>query len=362
MRLLFLSFETALGSAVHSTPVYAATRAMRPDWEIHVAAAGIPSALLEFNPHIDRLIKTGHPVYAPLRALIDFVKVRANSQYDAILLNTSNSRPRIVRYAMLPRATVRVGFFHPGRWVDVSLTPLAGYSVASNNLETLRPLIPDLAIGKFANQFEIFYPPSIAEAASAFRHGHAATRPLIGLVTQTSGGQPSDWFEERFVHVARGLQREVDALILLLGTSSEQSAVQHLRTAIGGDAISLAGKTDVLELAALCATCDLVVTVDTGTMHVARAVHVPTVVIAPAWQPEHEWLPRGEPHINVIRRSEELCITCSQRSCRTRACMDQITADEVLDAGLQHLKAFPATASDWVRRVQRWVNTMPPRH
>ncbi|MHB1960032.1 MAG: glycosyltransferase family 9 protein [Acidobacteriaceae bacterium] len=66
--------------------------------------------------------------------------------------------------------------------------------------------------------------------------------------------------------------------------------------------ISLARKTAVATLAALLAQCDLIVSLDTGTFHVARAVGLPSVVIAPAWQSPLEWLPVASERYRVLRR------------------------------------------------------------
>ncbi|MHB1516617.1 MAG: glycosyltransferase family 9 protein [Acidiferrobacteraceae bacterium] len=75
-----------------------------------------------------------------------------------------------------------------------------------------------------------------------------------------------------------------------------------MKRAMPDAGISLARKTAVATLAALLAQCDLIVSLDTGTFHVARAVGLPSVVIAPAWQSPLEWLPVASERYRVLRR------------------------------------------------------------
>src|SRR5579859_6339862 len=126
-----------------------------------------------------------------------------------------------------------------------------------------------------------------------------------------------------------------------------------MRRQLRAPAYSAAGRTDIPRLAALLGLCDLLVTLDTGTMHVGRAVGVPMVVIAPAKNPAHEWLPIGKKHIRILMRKDIPCARCGKTYCATRECMDEIGVPEVVEAIKAHLTEFPPSATERWRRISR---------
>ena len=172
-------------------------------------------------------------------------------------------------------------------------------------------------------------------------------------MTQTSGGQPSEWWPDRFVTVARALVEQFDARIVFFGSAAESGRIEEMRSQLGADSISLAGETSLEDLGAYCSICDLLVTLDTGIMHVGRAVGVPMVVIAPAWQPAYEWLPKSVDPICLLRRSQIHCRHCRKFTCATRECMDEITSTEVISSAASLLSRFPPAETERESRLHR---------
>src|SRR5215813_5869126 len=171
--------------------------------------------------------------------------------------------------------------------------------------------------------------------------------------TQTSGGEPNQWFDDRFIALADSLYQQTGVQIIFLGTKSEVSRVETLRHRLRSPSFSAAGCTDIPALAALLSGCDLLVTLDTGTMHVGRAVRVPMVVLAPGKNPEHEWLPLAAEQIRVLRRADVDCTPCRTNPCVGRECMLRIQVPEVLEAILAHLQKFPCSAASRQSRVSQ---------
>jgi len=87
----------------------------------------------------------------------------------------------------------------------------------------------------------------------------------------------------------------------LTGMPSDVAVQQALAQRIGPGAESIAGKTTVAELAAVCSLADIAITLDTGGLHVARTQQLPLVVIAPAWQNSVEWMPLGRPWARILK-------------------------------------------------------------
>jgi len=356
MRILSLNYETALGSAVHATPVFSALRKLRPDWEVHVACSGITQQLLAGNPGIFKMHVTAHPVKQTWQTALQFVNIGIQNKFDAVLINTGNTRPKVAWNARFVRADKRIGVSTGTRFADVCISKEAGQSVAANNLLLLKPLIPDIDINVFAETFEVYFNKAARNRALQFRNGSLVkNRPVIGFVTQTSGGQPSEWWDDRFIAVASRLRDITGSLSVFFGTKEEATRVNYICGSLGQDGISLAGATKVEEIGAFCAACDLLISLDSGIMHIGRAIGVPTVVIAPAWQPAYEWLPLQQPKIKVLRRWDIGCRHCLKFNCTTKECMDEISVDDVVSAGLKHLELFPPDEAMRRERLERWT-------
>jgi ADP-heptose:LPS heptosyltransferase len=107
----------------------------------------------------------------------------------------------------------------------------------------------------------------------------------------------------------------------------------------------------VTELAALLAMSDAVVSLDTGTMHVGRAVGVPMVVIGPSWQRPIEWLPLGVPQVGILRGPDREGVPEGYQ-------LDEVGAEEVIGALRELMAAYPASAEGRAARVAQGLSAV----
>jgi ADP-heptose:LPS heptosyltransferase len=354
-RFLFLQYETALGTAVHATPLYEALRKAVPDAHVAVVASGIPFEVLRYNPHVDTLALTPHPLKNWTASLGYFLtKVRhQRAEFDCVMMDSGNGRSRLHLLALLSGIPCRLGFKVPWDFNHASLSYDSNQSVLQNNLRLLEVL---------GHSYEAVEPAvyftqaELDHVKQLLKHkGIVENKPLVAFQTQTSGGEPNQWFDDRFIALADALYQQIGAQMIFLGAGSEISRVEALRAQMHAPSFSTAGCTDIPGLAALLSRCDLLVTLDTGTMHVGRAVKVPMVVIAHAKAPAHEWLPPATEHIRVLRRADVDCSPCRNTPCASRECMRRIQVSEVLEAVLAHLQKFPCSATARESRVSRWL-------
>ncbi len=152
-------------------------------------------------------------------------------------------------------------------------------------------------------------------------------RPLIGMNPGATYGLAKCWYPERFGELGKRLSEKWQASIFLFGKEEERPIVHEIQRHLGGKGIDLTGKTSLLQLAALLERCSLLVTNDTGTMHVAAAVGIPVVALFGS-TPHRITGPWGDGH--VVVRKEVACSPCWKRVCPTdHRCMELITVDEV---------------------------------
>jgi heptosyltransferase I len=105
----------------------------------------------------------------------------------------------------------------------------------------------------------------------------AGEGPLVGMVVASSKAE-KNWMPERYAEVARALERDLGARAILLGGASaiEHAAAARILAAAPGCAIDGLGR-GLRALLALVDACDVVVSPDTGPLHMAVAMNVPAV-------------------------------------------------------------------------------------
>ena len=164
-------------------------------------------------------------------------------------------------------------------------------------------------------------------------------RLLIGMNPGATYGLAKCWYPERFGVLGKRLARKWRARVLLFGKEEERPMAEEILRHLGDDGINFIGKTNLLQLAALLERCRLLVTNDTGTMHVATAVGTRVVALFGSTDPVTTG-PWGDGHVIVSKQAS--CSPCLKRICPTdHRCMDLITVDEVeeiLDRKLEEIK------------------------
>lgn len=343
-RLLFVQLETALGTAVNATPVFAAIRTASPETQLNVVASGLTYELHRHSPRFTEVLNAPHPRKGYWRTACWFAwhLRRRRRDFDCVVLDSGNRRFGIDLLAWLSGIPHRVGFAHDRDLHHRSIPHRPDQSVMVNNL-ALVPLL--LGAPAFAEP-ELF--PSAADrawaAAFCIERGIRPGASVVAIQTQTSGGQPNAWYDDRFALVARDAVDRHDAEVVFVGTAGDRPAITAIQSMMGRPSHSAAGRTTVGQLAALLERCRLLVTPDTGTMHVGRAVRVPMVIIANAANPRHEWLPEPSPHISILRFDSIPCAGCRLCYCSHRACMDGISSAEVSIAIDTHLRPGAANS------------------
>ena len=163
-------------------------------------------------------------------------------------------------------------------------------------------------------------------------------RPLIGMNPSATYGLAKCWPPDRFGELGQRLCLKWEATLLLFGKEEERSVAEEILRTPGARGIDLTGQTNLLQLAALLERCRLLVTNDTGTMHVAAAVVTP--VIALFGSTDHLVTgPWGEGH--VVVKKDVPCSPCLKRVCSTdHRCMKLITVDEVEEAVDKKIRAI----------------------
>ncbi|MBI3851313.1 MAG: lipopolysaccharide heptosyltransferase II [Verrucomicrobia bacterium] len=167
-------------------------------------------------------------------------------------------------------------------------------------------------------------------------------QPAFGLSPGAEYGPAKRWPRERFVTAAREIQRRTNCRWLIFGGNADVELAGQIAAEITPrasrltPALNLAGKTSLGELMALLKTCRVLLTNDSGPMHVAAALGTPVVVTFGSTSPEltGPGLP-GDPRHHLLS-AHVPCSPCYRRSCPIDfRCMNGINVAQVVEAVLQ---------------------------
>jgi ADP-heptose:LPS heptosyltransferase len=361
---LFLQYMMPLGYCVHDTPVYQALRQCRPDARITVATHGTGFETLRHNPYIDHLVSTESPFTGLLKASDELRAALRRHQVSPRVgvTNCSNARTRIALLNLLAGRHVRLGHtLTPGLY-HLPQTCDRGMSLIDNNLR----LLENFGCSSGHLEPQVFFSESDMEKARMLleRSGLTAGAPLVIFVTQGSGGQRTGWYRDRFAQVIRHAAEVLRLQVAFAGTAADAPAIDELRKLAGqpgtqpaaqpGDTllgVSMAGKTTIPQLSALLCMSDYVVSLDTGTMHVARAAGVPMVVLGPSWQKPLEWLPLGKPQVRILRGEDIDHVPEGYQ-------LDEIEVRAVIGALDELVKLYPASHIERSARLRSSLSSV----
>ena len=163
-------------------------------------------------------------------------------------------------------------------------------------------------------------------------------RPLFGLHAGGLYGPAKHWGNERYAELADRL-RGAGYEVVLLTSPGEASQAGAIAAQCGGAPI-IGQDGDVLQLAAAISHCSVVVTNDSGPLHLATALAVPSVSVFGPTDPGRTVIPGA----SRVLRKEHACAPCYKRECPflDHRCMSDITVDEVFDASIGLLRELMA--------------------
>ena len=324
----------ALGDIVHTIPAAAAIRAAYPDARIDWLVDAKHRAILELVPVVDTVLTLRH---RSLAGWLDATRQLRLRRYDvaldfqglmksALLARASGAR-RVLGFSIwhLREKGARPFYSESVRGDADPGEPLAGHVIRKN----LR-LLSSLGIASPAIEFPLRPVPSAARDAIA---AQASGRPYA-LLNPGAAWPNKRWPAARFGEIAAFL-RDVRRLhpIVLWGPGEEGLAADVIAASSG--AATLAPPTAVADLVSICRDAALMISGDTGPLHVAAAVGTPIVAIFGPTDPERNG-PFASDDVHVSRYAS--CGCHYDRRCHQASwCLQGIQVPEVAAAVQQRL-------------------------
>ena len=335
-----------LGDAVMTTPALAAVREGFPDARIVLLARPLVAELFRHHPDVDEVMVYERPGRhdGALGRLRLAGELRRRRFDGALLLQNAFDAALI---AFLGRIPERAGYPTDGRWILLTLpVPLTPGILELHEVEYYLCLLDGLGIPRPV-------PASLKLAVTEEEKEAMATRlaslgiergaPIVAVNPGATYGSAKRWYPDRFASVADAVSAEWGSSVVVVGSTGEAPLAGEIEAATRRPPINLAGKTTVRELMALLSLSSILVTNDSGPMHIGAALGVPLVAIfGPTdWRRTSPWTSLAK-----IVRVEIDCSPCKRRVCdRGHECMLGVTPDMVIDAARQLLPGGPRTGA-----------------
>lgn len=313
-----------IGDAVMSTPALGAIRAAFPSSEIVLAASPGVCELMSPHPFCDRVIvfdKKG--AHRGAKGLFRFGRRLAAERFDlAILLQNAVEAAMI---AVLAGIKKRAGYSTDGR--RLLLTHAVRVSGDARRLHHTRyylEMLAGLGIAPAGGETRL----QCTEEEKSWAAGVLGRGRWAAINPGAAFGSAKRWYPERFAQVADALASDFGYKVLLVGGPGESAIGSEISSKTGSGALNMTGMTSVRQLMALLASVELVITNDSGPMHVAAAFERP--VVALFGPTDHRVTSPLCSRLSLVRKQTE-CAPCLKRECPgDHRCMADITVEDVL--------------------------------
>ena len=205
--------------------------------------------------------------------------------------------------------------------------------------DLLRPL--GLTGDPSAPELVVFPEEEQALAGRFSQGGVAPTDAVVGINPGSTYGGAKRWLPERFAEVTDRLchtirqSRGQEVSVVIFGAKGEERLGQEIAANLSSKSLVLSGATTIRELMAAVKRCEVLVTNDTGPMHIASAFQVPVVAIfGPTdWRTTS---PFGSAHA-IVRQPVD-CAPCLLRECPIdHRCMTRVTVEQVYDEAVKQI-------------------------
>jgi len=329
MKKILVIAPSWVGDCMLMQPMLMRLKQREPTCQIDVLAPPWSAKLLYAMPEVAEVIVNPFPHGAlQLRARYQLGKqLRAARYAQAIVLPNSLKSALVPFFANIPLRTgfvgeMRYGLLNDARKLDKQVLPLmierfAQLAEAPDG-EIPRPLVnPKLEISQAQRD------------ATLQKLGLTLAQPVAVFCPGAEYGSAKRWPAAYFAEVAQGLQQQGYA-VWLIGSGKDKTVADEIVALSTPSTQNLCGKTDLADAIALLSAAALVISNDSGLMHIAAALDRPMLAIFGSSSPQ--FTPPLSSKSKVIK-IEIACSPCFKRECPLGHfnCMMQITPDKVWD-------------------------------
>lgn len=326
---------SSIGDVVHCTPVAESLKTAWPDCKITWLVGEVSADLLKYNPYIDEIIIWSRERFEKHLRSLEFSKaltiwqnlrnMLASRKFYAVLdIHGLFLTGMIAKQA---KAVRRIGLSGAREFNTLFMTETAapfGNHITDKYLGVLRPL----GITSVKHKMTVIVPEEIKRLTEDFLKdkGIAPYEKYAVLVPGTTW--PSkNWPSCFFIETVRLLHKNFK--IVLCGGKAELNLGMEIENTPGLPVVNTIGQTGLLEMAGIIERASVVITGDTGPLHIAAALGTPTIALFGPTDPS-VYAPLGKKSAILVNRLP--CSFCHKTKCPKgdAYCIKSITPDKVV--------------------------------
>ena len=246
-------------------------------------------------------------------------------KYDLIIDLWSN--PRSAQITFLTHAKYRVGFSYRGRKYAYNIlgtSEKGEHHAAEHNLELLKALGIEIT----SKRIHFYVSDGDNNWAKEFiRLNLPIDKKIVGIIP--SGGWASKRCDaNKWVEICNAIKQKYDVVFLILWGPGDESDSNYIKSNLKDDAV-LIPEVKIGKLSALIKNCDIVIANDSGPMHIAAALGIPTLGIFGPTNPKAHG--PYSPNSDYVIKEDLHCIICNKLECPyDHECMRQLPVEKVL--------------------------------
>jgi len=269
MKFLVIRFSS-LGDVVLTTALFPNLKKKWPECEIHFLTKPAYAPVLNGNPFVSRVLffESGSGAFSTLRRKLQ------EERYDAVVDLQGNLKSLLLRLAIRAPKSIVVQKCAWARrklvWFK-RMSPQLRLSVRERILECAQRLgaaIPETET--------LLYPQDVERVLQ--RVSIPSEARLVAVAPGAQHGTKR-WLPEYFAQAANELAAFPNTVLLILGNEADREVADKIASKLVVSHRNLAGKTSLSELIAITSKLSLLLTNDSGILHVAEALSIPLVAV-----------------------------------------------------------------------------------
>ncbi len=330
VRRILVRATNWVGDSVMSVPALEVVRENFPSSSITVLARPWVVPLFKNHPAVDEILsyRKGKGLLAYFRELMQTAQLIRNNRYDLAILFQNAFEAAFLAY--LGGIPYRVGYGGDGRGFLLTHGVVRTEEVLKNHqVEYYLNLLKAMGWDGPRRVPHLYVAPEDMEKARNLLHARGIIEGdfVIGLSPGALFGDAKRWPADRFAKIGDWAAERWSARVLVLGSGNEADICEVLCGSMAREPYNFCGQTSLGVAIGLVRQCNFFVTNDSGLMHIAAALGVPTLAIFGSTDPIATG-PRG-PKTRIVRHEIE-CAPCLKPECPTDfRCMLSIEPEEV---------------------------------
>ncbi len=324
-----------IGDAILTLPAVASICATYPRAHISVLAKPWVADIYKLFSDVDEVIiyENKYDTPAGVFRLANVLKKRS---FDAAILLQNAIESAIIAFAA--RIPLRAGYDSDGRGLLLTHSVKRTKEIRKvHQIDYYLEMVKTLGCVSVDRQMRLESRINLHDAENVVKKYLPETnKTIIGIAPGATYGPAKRWFPDRFAAVVDKLCDSEPLQGIIFGSKADWEVAEEVRETARNDLINLAGKTDLLEAIYLISQCRLFLSNDSGLMHIAGALNIPTVAIFGSTN-SVTTSPAGN-KITIVHQDVD-CSPCLEETCPTDfCCMKLISVEDVFAAAHKYFE------------------------